>query len=256
MKLHQQTPNCSDFDVTVTGNEKPSFRLLLPEWIRGEGIQYEGLCHTIPGIWHETEYGMHGSYRVGEQLQVGVRIETRDSEILVELEVKNCGDSEIQNAWINVCASLNHLPGEPDWSNSDFLPSLPLERTIQGHYWYEHLTPNRLFALTSDAWIPMHPHAEKPDADTVPLYGFVPSETVDTMACAVQSVSGKAYCFQAWSNLSRYCAPCPGNACMHLEPFLAKIISPEESASIRGLIGVHNGDSDSLNKKIAEFFAR
>jgi hypothetical protein len=254
MKLYQQTPNCSDFDVTITGSEKPSFRILLPEWIRGVGLQHQGLCHVIPGIWHEKERGMHGAYSVNEQLQVEVEIEARDTEILAKLEVRNCGGSHIQDMWLNVCTAVNHLPGDPGWSNSDFLPSLPLDRTIQGRYWYEHVTPHRLFALTSSGLIPMHPHPDNPDASNVPLYSFVSSKDADALACAVQSVGGKTYCFQAWSNLSRYCTPCPGNACMHLEPFLAKTLFPNDSASIYGLAGIHQGDSASLSTRITEFF--
>ena len=179
MKLYQQTPNCSDFDVIITKSEGPSFRVLLPEWIRGVGVQYQGLCHTIPGIWHETERGMHGVYEIAEQLRVGVEIETKHTEILVKLGVKNRGNSHIQDMWLNVCTSVNHLPGDPGWSNSNFLPSLPLDRTIQGRYWYEHVTPHHLLALTSTGWIPMHPYPDSPDANNVPLYSCEHYEILD-----------------------------------------------------------------------------
>jgi len=40
MNLHQQTPHCSDFDVTIDGDDSPSFRVLLPEAIYGNACMH------------------------------------------------------------------------------------------------------------------------------------------------------------------------------------------------------------------------
>lgn len=253
MRLHQQTPDCADFDIILTGESSPAFRVLLPEWIRGQGVNYQGLCHVIPGVWHEVKHGIAGHYFVGAQLEISMEIETRETEILVDFRLKNNSLSDIQDIWANVCTAVNHLPGNPGWSNDTFLPSVPLDRAVQGRYWFETVTPKRLFAFTARGWLPMHPCPDRPDASSVPLYSFVPSSIADTKGCAIESPSGGIWCFQAWNTMLRYCTPCPGNACMHLEPFLAKVLAPCQTVDIRGLVGIHRGERNSLMEKIEEF---
>ena len=48
MKLTQQTPNCSDFDLTLPGDETPAYRLLLPEHVAGANLETR-FVHTVPG---------------------------------------------------------------------------------------------------------------------------------------------------------------------------------------------------------------
>ena len=253
MRLHQQTPDCADFDVTLEGGTGPSFRLLLPEWLRGEGIEYQGLLHVIPGTWRVQDRVVEGCFAAGEQIKISVRLEPGAGDILIELAVCNQGAQKIADVWANVCASVNHLPGDPGWSNDRFLPSVPLDRTVQGRYWYEKVAPRGLRALTAKGWVNMHPHPDRPDADQVPLYNFAPSAGTGARACAVPSAEGQEYCFQAWDAPCRYCAPSPGNACMHLEPFVAEVVEPGAVARIRGLAGIHVGDDDSLVEKIGQF---
>lgn len=245
-RIHQQTAGCADFDVLLGDEHGPSFRVLLPEWIRARGLQYDGLLHVIPGTWQEKNGGMAGRFTVGGQLDVEVRIETRESDILIDLTVENTGDLDLSDVWANVCTSANHLPGSPNWSNGDLLPAVPLDRAVQGRYWFEVLTPKRLFALTAEGWGPMHPCPDRPDASAVPLYGFTPSLTADACACAVESPAGGVWLFQAWRTSCRWCSPCPGNACMHLEPFLAERVQPGAKGSISGRVGIHRGDRLSL----------
>ncbi len=252
MILNQQTPNCSDFDVTLTGDNDPSFRVLLPEAIRAKGLDHGGL-HTVPGIWDREENGIKGCFQVADALEISVLIEAHIHNIHVTLTLRNMGCHDIKDVWTDICASLNHLPGDPGWCNRRFLPSVILDRTLQGQYWFEHLTPHRLLALTDAGWVPMHPYPERPDASRVPLYSFVPSEKSDARACAVQSPDGEAYFFQAWSGSCRYCTPCPGNACMHLMPLVAQSLGPEASASIYGMVGIHFGDQKSLVEKLGRF---
>jgi hypothetical protein len=38
MNIYQQTKDCSDFDVAIENEEKPSFRVLLLEWIMAGGV--------------------------------------------------------------------------------------------------------------------------------------------------------------------------------------------------------------------------
>jgi hypothetical protein len=247
-RVHQQTEGCSDFDVLLGDQGTPSFRVLLPEWIHGEGITYRGLLHIIPGCWQGHGQGARGHFAVAGQVGVDVQIDTEETGIRVALTVANTGECDIADVWANVCAALNHLPGEPGWCNRDFLPTVGLDRAAQGRYWYEVLTPTRLLALGTRGWVPMHPNPDKPDASAVALYSFSPSKTADARACAVESPAGGLWFFQSWDTPCRWCTPCPGNACMHLEPFLAERLQAGAAARIRGRIGFHQGDRASLEE--------
>lgn len=244
--LHQQTDSCSDFDVLLDNDSAPSFRVLLPEWIHGGGITYSGHLHVIPGSWQGHGHGVYGHFAVADQFAVNVQIGTRETEIQVKLTVTNTGHSAITDVWANVCASLNHLPGSPGWSNRSFLASVALDRAAQGFYWYEVLTPKRLFAIGAKGWVPMHPSPDNPDACMVPLYCFTPSQTADTRACVVESPEGDLWFFQKWDTPCHWCTPCPGNACMHLVPFLAERLEVGAATAIQGRIGIHHGDRASL----------
>ena len=256
MKIYQQTKDCSDFDITIGKEGKPSFRVLLPEWIKADGIKFEGLYHTISGKWRHQGNHVEGSYDVADQLRVDIGIRSRHTDILVDLSLTNIGGNEISKVWADVCTSINHLPGEPSWSNKEFMGNLPLDRAIQGRFWYEQLAPRHLFAITTENWVNMHPNSDDPNADLVPLYNFAPSEKAEAIGCAVESLDGNIFCFQAWSNLSRYCTPSPGNACMHLQPFVTESLSPDETAKIRGLIGIHFGNRIDLKTKIIGILGR
>jgi len=177
-------------------------------------------------------------------------IKLRHTDILIDLSLTNIGNHDISNIWTDVCTSVNHLLGEPSWSNEEFMGNMPLDRTIQGRFWYEKLAPLHLFAITPRNWVNMHLNPDNPNADLVPLYNFAPSEKAEAIGCAVESLDGDTFCFQAWSSLSRYCTPSPGNACMHLRPFIAESLSPDETAKIRGLIGIHFGNRLDLKTEI------
>jgi len=246
-RLHAQTANCADFDVFLNGDDTaPSFRVLLPEWVRGEGVEHTGAFHVIPGEWRGDEFGLSGQFTVGGQLEIGVRVNTEPSAFGVTLTVRNVGESAISHVWANICAGVTHLPGEPGWSNARFIPGVPLDRTEQGRYWYDVLTPRRLVAFTRRGWIPMHPTPDAPDSTKVPLYSFTPSQVPEASACAVESADGGLWFYQWWDAPCLWCAPFPGNACMHLEPFVAERLVAGETASIRGRIGMHEGDRASL----------
>jgi len=96
----------------------------------------------------------------------------------------------------------------------------------------------------------MHPTPDAPDSTKVPLYSFTPSPEVDARACAAESADGGFWFFQWWDTPCRWCAPFPGNACMHLEPFVAERLPMGESAGIRGRIGMHEGDRASLEEML------
>jgi len=252
MNLSQQVENCSDFDVVLDGETSPAFRVLLPERIDTATQSHSG-THTIPGVWQERANGTDGHFSIEDAWDVGVSVDTCGSEVRVDITIRNTGREEARDVWLDICTSLNRLPGEPNWCNERFLPRLPLDRSVQGRYWFEQASPGRLHALTPRGWVEMHPCPDQPDADRVPVYSFVPSETADAWASAVESADGKAHFYQTWSAACRYCTPCPGNACMHLEPFVAEALRPSESASLRGLVGMHQGCRDSLVEKIARF---
>ena len=190
MILVQQTPDCSDFDVVPDGWAAPAFRILLPEWIHAEGIDYRSQFHTIPGRWDRTPDLASGSFRVGDLHGICVSVAGRGASIEIGLRIENIAGTPFRDPYANICLSLNHLPGVPDWSNDRLLGGVELERSVQGRYWFERVAPRRLAALTAAGWRPMHPHPDDPDADAVPLYSFVPSERSEARACAVETADG------------------------------------------------------------------
>jgi len=252
MRFAQQTAGCSDFDITLPGETVPSFRLLLPEWLQAVGLDYHGLFHTIPGRWTSWEQGVEGQFTVMDTVAVGVRLLAQAHRVDITLSVQNISARTLTDVWANICTSVNHLPGTPGWYNQAFVPHLAPDRSLQGRYWYEQVTPQGLRALTDDGWVIMHPHPDQPDAASVPLYSFTPSTQANARACAVCPPEGGLFLFQAWATRCRYCAPCPGNACMHLEPLLAEALLPGEVASIRGAVGLFRGSFTTLAPHLEE----
>lgn len=260
--------NCSDI-IAVLDN-RPAFKVLLPENILVNGQWYNQSVsdplsiyfHVVPGTWNVTDQGIEGRYTV-KDIDITVSLDKGGSEIYVTLTVTNTGDEELRDIWANICMALHALPGSgpdnPGWINTEFLSdSVPLDRTLQGRYWFENVTPIGLLALTDNkGWVAMHPYPENPDADAVELYSFSPSEKANARACAVRSLDGQSYCFQAWNSPCRYCTPCPGSACMHLHPFLAEVLKPNTSTSISGIIGVYyGGELRSLRERIDRFLTK
>ena len=75
---------------------------------------------------------------VAADLEISVILEPKKTEISIEMDFRNLTGKTCQNLRTNICASVNHLPGEPGWSNRDFVPDhVPLDRDLQGRYWYE-----------------------------------------------------------------------------------------------------------------------
>jgi len=255
MKLHQQSPNCADFDVFLAENEAPSFRVLLPELITAGGLAGEDcpLFHTIPGTWAIQGDRASGSFTTPHPLAVFVTMHLRRSDIAVALAMRNDTPNTLTDVEGNICVSPNHLPGAQGWYNPRFLPEMAPDRDAQGRCWYEKLTPGRLRALTAAGWVEMHAHPRDPDLDAVPPYNFAPSTRADAVACAVPSLDEVDYLFQAWSTPCRFIAPFPGNACMHLLPALAKRLDPGESAITYGSIGILHGDRNALTAHIEQF---
>jgi len=253
LRLVQQSPNCADFDVIPAGWQQPAFRLLLPEQISAEGSQplNVGGTHCIAGEWHATPAGIAGVYRVGEALEVSVELEGRESVVDIRMTIRNLTDDVLRNVRVFFCSGVDHLPGTPGWSNRMFIPpDVPLDRSAQGRYWFEQLTPRRLRALRPQGWTTMHPSPEAPSRDPGPVYNFAPSVTDDTVACAVQSLDGAWLLYQAWDRPGQHATPCRGNACMHLHPLAAESIEPGATAVLRGRSGLFQGDWDSLRDAI------
>jgi hypothetical protein len=250
VRFVQQTQGCSDFDVTLDGDETPSFRMLLPEHVTADGHEPVDATHVILGEWAARAELVEGRFALADMLEIHVKIEPAGSAAAVALNFENTSGQTLRNITANVCTSVNHLPGEPGWSNRDFIPEdVPLDRNEQGRAWYERVTPGELCALTEGGWVGMHPHPDDPDASNVPLYGFVPSEKADARACAVESESGLTF-LQAWDVPCHHCTPCPGNACMHLVPVVAETLAAGKSAEINATIGIHDGGRQSLASDI------
>lgn len=253
VRLIQQTPNCFDFDVVLAGEDSPAFRILLPEKIHATGMDSLLGTHMVPGKWSEKDGVMRGTVDFGKAIKLDVEIKKGKTEITAKFKLTNMLDRDITNVYVDVCTSLNHLPGAPGWCNRTFMGNLPLDRAIQGRTWFEKISPKNLFAITDKGWVPMHPNPDKPDANSVPLYSFVSSKTANAIACVAQSPDKKTWFYQAWSVPCRYMTPCPGNACMHLEPVVAEKIPAGGSAEIRVIAGMHTGSKESLVDKIKQF---
>ena len=259
----RQAGDCSDFDVILAGDQTPAFRVLLPEHIVARGLTWDGPdratpahTHIIPGTWTQQINAVAGHFCLGDELEVAVCVATLPREIRISLTVKNTGRADLTDVMAHICTGVGRLPGAPGWCNRDFIPSVAMDRSLQGRYWFEHVTPHGLSALTGEGWVTMHPCPSKPDADMVPEYSFVPSAATDTKACAVRSANGKTYLYQAWNVPSRHCTPCPGSACMHLIPYVTDVLKPGDTATILGTVGIHCSDRASLTRKIQRLFGR
>jgi len=250
MKLIQQTPGCSDFDLVLGKRAAPAFRVLLPERIVSAGSTLVAPSHTVPGEWAFTLAGARGEFAPSPLVRVVVGIECGEAEIRVDIEFINTSPRVLSSVTADFCAAVNHLPGAPGWCNRDFIPSVPLDRGLQGRYWYEKVTPHGLKALTAEGWVAMHPCPAHPDADAVGEYEWTLSPRTDAHACAARSADGSLLFFQAWDAPCRHIGPFPGNACMHLVPLVAELIEPEKTATIRGRIGILRGDWQALAGKI------
>ena len=252
MKLLQQMPNCSDFDVALDGAQ-PSFRVLLPEVIKADGLRFDRFLHTIPGTFEISDGGARGTVEASAELTFSVGIGCAERELAVTLDVLNTSPRALTNVRGNICVAVNHLPGEPPWCNRAFIPDAPLDRDEQGIFWYEQVTPDGLLALCDDGWTAMHTRPDDADAGAIEKYSLSPGPRDDVYGCAVRSHDGRSHLFQAWDVPCAFCSPFPGNACMHLLPSIAASIEPGGSASIRGLIGVFDGDRDALARRIRDF---
>ena len=253
MSIHQQTPDCADFDVDING--LPAFRALLPELFFADGRQQEAGLHRIPGPWTRREDGMDGRVEVPGHTAYSVSATQQGPELAASLAVKNLTAHEMIAVYVDICTALNHLPGEPGWANPAFFSGVPLDRDVQGRLWYETFSAQSLSALVDDQWVAVHPNPEDPSADKVPQYSFTRSPSPNAVACAVQRPDGKAWFYQAWNTDCFYITPSRGNACMHLHPRVAHKLSPGQELGIRAIIGIHEGDRDSLTERIREFRA-
>ena len=259
MRFLQQSAACADFDVILDGESVPAFRLLLPEHLAGEGFEHGGV-HTIPGDWEIADGTAEGRFEVGGEFRIAVALESfpcgerAACELKAVLQITNLTDRTVRNPRAEICASLNHLPGEPGWSNRAFFPdAVPLDRGEQGAHWFERISPRGLMVLTADGWKHTHPAPDAPDASRVPAYSFALSDEPEAWASAVYSPDNRLLFYIAPDAPSYWHTPCPGNACMHLSPVVAKSLPPGESSTISLLAGLYTGTRDQLAKKVARF---
>jgi len=248
--LRQQTPNCSDFDMTLADDDAPAFRLLLPEHVGGVKTRY---VHTVPGSWSTGKNRATGCFCLDGRVTLDVDIHCTDDVACMTMAITNDTGEPMTDVDANVCASVNHLPSEsdPDWSNRRYIPDeVPLDRYQQGDYWYERHTPSRLFALTNTGWIGMHPSPENPVDPDRPRFAFEPSLQPSARACAVESLDGSEWFYQAWDAPCHFCTPCSGNACMHLVICLTPFLGPGDTVAVRGWAGRSVGDRAILEKRL------
>lgn len=253
MRFVQQTICCSDLDVYVDG-ASPAFRMLLPEHLSADNVEFPGVVHNLPGRWKADGDCLSGEFVVGKAVEIGVSVRDGQTEALVELTFRNLLKWPLENFQTNICTAMNHLPGSCGyhWANRDFLPpDLPLDRSEQGRYWYARLSPRNYKALAGGEWVPLHPAPEAPQAPEGGVYARVLSPDADASACAAKAPGKNLLFYQAWNVPCRRQGPFMGNACMHLQPFLAAELPPHESVAIRGRVGLFEGDWAGLARKLS-----
>jgi hypothetical protein len=168
--------------------------------------------------------------------------------------VQNLLPHEIREVVADVCLSISHLPGEPDWCNRDFMPDdVPLSREAQGLAWFERIAPRNLMALTHDGWVDMHPFPDAPDATRLQPYDHTESPDPCALGCAVEAPGGGLFLFQAWRSPAYFSTCFYGNACTHLWPVVAPAIPPGASATVAGLVGIFFGSRDEVGEHIRTF---
>ena len=250
-RIVQFEPNTSYFDVFVDGG---GFGLLLPEVIEADGL-YRPTLHTIRGTWKQSAEGVEGTFSRPEEFDIAVKIQPRVDEVLMSMTVKNTSQRPLKNVRANVCTPVNCLRKNGGWANENFVPAtVEPDRYVHGKYWYRKVTPKRLHAWTTDqGWVGMHAFPDDPDPGKVARYFHRVSHGDTTRACAVPSLDGKFLFYQLWDTPSKHQSPFHGNACMHLRPFVASVLEPGQSATIRGLTGITTGSREELTEKIQSF---
>lgn len=230
--------------------------MLLPEFIHVEGqirSDETPFVHTISGRWEREGEVLCGRLRAHGTFGVQVLIREHDGGIRTQVRVKNIGDAALPGVSLNICAGVSHLPGRPGWSNRDFIAGeVPLERSAQGRFWYEAVTPRGLKVLTSHRWEGIHPNPSQPSAEGVENYGASPTEDDGAIACAAASMDGESLLYQCWSSPGRWLPPFPGNACMHLLPKLVDLLQAGEEARVDGAVGIFDGGWEALALSIED----
>ncbi len=247
-----------DVDVILPGTSSPACRLLLPEIIYGEGLKEIRSVHTYEADWNESGTELQGSLLLDQGVECDLWLKPAPEGVLIKISIINRSQNTYRNVRVDICAALTHLPNTDnmDWSNRDFLPvSVPLDRDLQGRYWYSVVTPGRLKAWTPDRdWIVMHLKSENPEPDSENLYWHALSPTDNSMGCAVISSDKEKFFYQVWkTEHSRHQSPFAGNACMHLVPQVAKELPPGKTATIEGKAGFYEGTWEGLAAEFRNF---
>ncbi len=246
--------NNFDIEVILPGKTFPAFRLLLPEYIYTKELEDITKVHTYTASWQKSADEIQGVFSLDQGIECKLWLKPLKEGVLTRISIKNISQKTLSDVRINICAGINHLPNSSgaDWCNRDFLPdSVPLERTAQGKYWYQMVTPERLKAWQpGEKWIFMHPHPENPYPDLDNLYLHEISQTDNYLGCAVMSTNGKKLFYMLWdTDYAQYQTPFAGNACMHLLPLIAKELKPGKTATIEGKVGIFEGTWDELSSE-------
>ena len=135
-------------------------------------------------------------------------------------------------------------------------------RRIWGRHWFNKVMPGRIFGLSDEGWVDIHPTPDRPDPEASMGRGDPQSKTfkrtvemrdrladLPVRAMAVQSpYDNNFYAFQTWRGLHRCRLPWSNNCCMHMEVFLADALAPGESTTMNAVLGVHHGGLSSLRQ--------
>lgn len=250
--------NHFDVEVLLPGDGSPACRLLLPEFIYAKELKTINKVHTYSASWKKSGDELQGIISLDQGVGCSLWLKPSKEGVLIKISIKNNSPKTLRNVQVNICAGVNHLPNVrgADWCNRDFMPdSVPLDRTAQGMYWYQVVTPERLKAwLPAKNWILMHPHTENPLPDSKDLYRHKVSQTNKSLGCAVMSANGEELFYQIWdTGHSRYQTPFAGNACMHLIPQVSKKLLPGETVTIEGMAGIFRGGWEELAVEFDKF---
>jgi hypothetical protein len=253
--------NRYDVELILPGQSTPSCRLLLPEHITAEGMEELRVIHTQEAAWTRSGDDQQGTLLFDRIVECGLSLKPGPESLHIEISLKNESQVTYKDIRVNICAGLSHLPnaGNVDWSNRDFIPgSIPLDRELQGKYWYRVVTPERLRAWIPEGdWSLMHLKPEQPEPDSADLYYHEVSSTDRSLGCAVRSTDGNEFFYMVWkAEKSHHQSPFAGNACMHLIPQVADQLLPGEVATIVGKAGFFKGTREELAQEFRTFLDR
>jgi len=215
--FHTPSRPCADIEVSLPGQETPSFRALLPE--RVTGCPYKGFFHTEPVTWHQGDDGAWLgaiSFEGFGRIEISLVPHSYYVEIVWTLE--NRSTNPLPRTVLDFCFGVNN--GGGDWANRAFLPQSQGVRAADGAYWHDQVAYEGTFVHSAGHWV------NEPQAQ------------LDASILVVANEAKDRFAFQMWDKPIVSTWVNDANACMHLRPTLSETLDVGEQVTIRGCMGI------------------